>query len=61
MDSVREKIEDLIRKIIKSISSSDEMRHLIKQKDLNYDDSLRHIQQLKVYSILESKVMDRVM
>ena len=35
VDSIKEQIEDLLRKIIKNISSAEEMKCMIKQKDLD--------------------------
>jgi hypothetical protein len=56
-----ELMEELSGAIIKSFHSSDELKLVLKQSDLFGKDLLWYIAEHNIYSILGSRVMDRIM
>lgn len=58
---IREEMETISENIIKSFQSSDELKLVLKQADLHGKDPLWYIAEHNIYSILGSKLMDRIM
>ncbi|CDW75491.1 UNKNOWN [Stylonychia lemnae] len=59
-DKINGLLEEQIQKIIKDIQNSDELKYLLKQKDLLGNDSLYYMSLHNVYSILDTKSTDRI-
>ncbi|CDW83264.1 transient receptor potential cation subfamily member 4 [Stylonychia lemnae] len=60
VDKINGQIEECIQKIIRDISNSDELKYLLKQRDLQGNDSLYYMSLHNVYSILDTKSTDRI-
>eukprot|EP00347_Sterkiella_histriomuscorum_P018923 403343649 len=60
VDKINRQIEEFCQKIIKDIQNSDELKCLLKQRDLQGNDSLYYMSLHNVYSILDTKSTDRI-
>lgn len=58
---VTEPVEKMAKAIIDSFPSPDELKIVLKQKDLYGQDLLWYIAEHNIYSILDAKVMDRIL
>lgn len=60
-NKVLELLEDKAKTIINSFKQSDELKLILKQNDLFGRDLLWYISEHGIYSILDTKVMDRIL
>ncbi|CDW85054.1 UNKNOWN [Stylonychia lemnae] len=61
IDLLKIEIEDLTKRIIKAITNSDELKQLLKQKDLRGNDSLYYMSLYNVYTILDTTSTDKIL
>ncbi|CDW90047.1 wd-40 repeat protein [Stylonychia lemnae] len=60
-EQIQEDIEQSTKKIIKNIPNSDELKQLLKQRDLYGNDALYYMALYNVYTILDTSATDRIL
>jgi len=61
VEQLREIFEAKAKKVVEAISNGDELKLILKQKDLQGHDCLWFMAQHNVYTVLDTRVMDRIM
>ena len=61
MDVLVNEIELLASKIVKSISNSDELKSMLKHKDMRGNNSIYYMSLYHVYNVLDTKCSDRIL